>query len=116
MNNGLFTYLAALLLFGSNGIIAAAIALPSSDIVLLRTFLGALSLVTILAITQRHKLQAPYRPREAAALLLSGAALGAAGFFCSEPTRRSASVFPRCCTTAAPSLSWRSPHSSLAKS
>lgn len=45
MNNGLFTYLAALLLFGFNGIIAAAIALPSSDIVLLRTFLGALSLV-----------------------------------------------------------------------
>ena len=81
MNNGLFTYLAALLLFGSNGIIAAAIALPSSDIVLLRTFLGALSLVTVLAITQRHKLQAPSRPREAAALLLSGAALGASWIF-----------------------------------
>lgn len=81
MNNGLFTYLAALLLFGFNGIIAAAIALPSSDIVLLRTFLGALSLVTILAITQRHKLQAPSRPREAAALLLSGAALGASWIF-----------------------------------
>lgn len=81
MNNGLFTYLAALLLFGSNGIIAAAIALPSSDIVLLRTFLGALSLVTILAITQRHNLQAPSRPREAAALLLSGAALGASWIF-----------------------------------
>lgn len=81
MNNGLFTYLAALLLFGSNGIIAAAIALPSSDIVLLRTFLGALSLVTILAITQHHKLQAPSRPREAAALLLSGAALGASWIF-----------------------------------
>lgn len=81
MNNGLFTYLAALLLFGSNGIIAAAIALSSSDIVLLRTFLGALSLVTILAITQRHKLQAPSRPREAAALLLSGAALGASWIF-----------------------------------
>ena len=81
MNNGLFAYLAALLLFGSNGIIAAAIALPSSDIVLLRTFLGALSLVTILAVTQRHKLQAPSRPREAAALLLSGAALGASWIF-----------------------------------
>ncbi|MFR3925051.1 MAG: EamA family transporter [Collinsella sp.] len=80
MNNGLFTYLAALLLFGSNGIIAAAIALPSSDIVLLRTF-WAHSLVTILAITQRHKLQAPSRPREAAALLLSGAALGASWIF-----------------------------------
>lgn len=81
MNNGLFTYLAALLLFGSNGIIAAAIALPSSAIVLLRTFLGALSLVAILAITQRHKLQAPSRPREAAALLLSGVALGASWIF-----------------------------------
>lgn len=80
MNNGLFTYLAALLLFGSNGIIAAAIALPSSDIVLLRTFLGALSLITILATTQHHKLQAPSRPREAAALL-SGAALGASWIF-----------------------------------
>ncbi len=81
MNNGLFTYLAALLLFGSNGVIAAAIALPSSDIVLLRTFLGALSLVAILIITQRHTLQAPSRPREAAALLLSGAALGASWIF-----------------------------------
>lgn len=81
MNNGLLTYLAALLLFGSNGIIAAAIALPSSDIVLLRTFLGALSLVVILVITQRHNLQAPSRPREAAALILSGAALGASWIF-----------------------------------
>ena len=80
-NNGLVTYLAALLLFGSNGIIAAAIALPSSDIVLLRTFLGALSLVAILAITQRHNLQSPSRPREAAALILSGAALGASWIF-----------------------------------
>ena len=81
MNNGLVTYLASLLLFGSNGIIAAAIALPSSDIVLLRTFLGALSLVAILAITQRHNLQSPSRPREAAALILSGAALGASWIF-----------------------------------
>ena len=81
MNNGLLTYLAALLLFGSNGIIAAAIALPSSDIVLLRTFLGALTLAAILFITRRHNLQAPSRPREAAALLLSGAALGTSWIF-----------------------------------
>ena len=81
MNNGLFTYLAALLLFGSNGIIAAAIALPSSDIVLLRTFLGALTLAAILFITKRHNLQAPSRPREAAALIVSGAALGASWIF-----------------------------------
>ena len=81
MNNGLFTYLAALLLFGSNGIIAAAIALPSSDIVLLRTFLGALTLAAVLFITKRHNLQAPSRPREAAALIVSGAALGASWIF-----------------------------------
>ena len=82
MNNGLFTYLAALLLFGSNGIIAAAIALPSSDIVLLRTFLGALTLVTILAITQRHKLQAPISPRaKPQPSSFSGAALGASWIF-----------------------------------
>lgn len=116
MNNGLLTYLAALLLFGSNGIIAAAIALPSSDIVLLRTFLGALSLVTILVITQRHKLQAPSRPREAVALLLSGAALGASWIFLFRAYQTIGVGYPRCCTTAAPSLSWRSPRSSLAKS
>ena len=116
MNNGLFTYLAALLLFGSNGIIAAAIALPSSDIVLLRTFLGALTLAAILFITKRHNLQAPSRPREAAALIVSGAALGAAGFSCSAPIRRSALVSPRCCITVAPSSLWPSPRSFLAKS
>ena len=91
MNNGLFTYLAALLLFGSNGIIAAAIALPSSDIVLLRTFLGALSLVTILAITQHHKLQAPSRPREA------GVENGGDTFDCVAPARcgRNGAIFTR---------------------
>lgn len=115
MNNGLFTYLAALLLFGSNGIIAAAIALPSSDIVLLRTFLGALSLVTILAITQRHKLQAHLAPAKPQPSSSREPRWAPAGFFCSAPTSRSASAYPRCCTTAAPSLSWRSPHSSLAK-
>lgn len=81
MNKGLIKYLAALLLFGSNGIVAASIALPSSDIVLLRTFLGALSLVAILAATNRRGLQAPSHPRETAALIVSGAALGASWVF-----------------------------------
>ena len=81
MNKGLITYLAACLLFGSNGIVAAAIALPSSDIVLLRTFLGALALAIILIATQRHNLQAPSRPRETVALIVSGAALGASWIF-----------------------------------
>ena len=45
MNNGLFTYLAALLLFGSNGIIAAAIA----------TFLGTIAAIGIHNMGRRAK-------------------------------------------------------------
>lgn len=81
MNRNLVSYLAALLLFGSNGIVASAIALPSADIVLLRTFLGALSLAAVLIATQRHRLEGPRRPREAAAIAVSGAALGASWIF-----------------------------------
>ena len=43
--------------------------------------LGALTLAAILFITKRHNLQAPSRPREAAALIVSGAALGASWIF-----------------------------------
>lgn len=81
MNRNLVSYLAALLLFGSNGIVASAIALPSADIVLLRTFLGALSLAAVLIVTRRHALEGPRRPREAAAIAVSGAALGASWIF-----------------------------------
>lgn len=81
MDRNLISYLAALLLFGSNGIVASAIALPSADIVLLRTFLGALSLAAVLLATQRHRLEGPRRPREASAIAVSGAALGASWIF-----------------------------------
>lgn len=81
MDRNLVSYLAALLLFGSNGIVASAIALPSADIVLLRTFLGAASLAAVLLATRRHALEGPHRPREAAAIAVSGAALGASWIF-----------------------------------
>ena len=81
MDRNLISYLAALLLFGSNGIVASAIALPSADIVLLRTFLGALSLTAVLLVAQRRNLEGPRRPREAAAIAVSGAALGASWIF-----------------------------------
>ena len=77
MNRGMVNYLAALLLFGSNGIVASAIDLPSADIVLLRTALGAIALIAILLITQRGKLGFTAHPREALALSVAGAALGA---------------------------------------
>lgn len=81
MNRNLISYLAALLLFGSNGVVASAIALPSADIVLLRTFLGATALAVVLIATRRHSLVGPRRPREAAAIAVSGAALGASWIF-----------------------------------
>ena len=49
MRKSLLRYLAALLLFGSNGIVAAQMLLPSTQIVLVRTFLGSLLLAVILA-------------------------------------------------------------------
>ena len=47
MNNSLFKYLVALLLFGSNGIVASYIDLNSYEIVLLRTLIGSLLLIGI---------------------------------------------------------------------
>ena len=40
MSRSFKKYLASLLMFGSNGIVASAIALPSSEVVLTRTLLG----------------------------------------------------------------------------
>lgn len=76
-------YLLALLLFGSNGIVAAGIALTSSQIVLARTFLGALSLAGLLFASNRQALVGINR-KELALLALSGAALGIGWLFLFE--------------------------------
>lgn len=64
-------YLSSLLLFGSNGIVAALIALPSLDIVLARTFLGAALLGALLAVSciiarRRTEARSGARPADAA--------------------------------------------------
>lgn len=77
-------YLASLLMFGSNGIVASAIALPSSEVVLTRTLLGALLLVAALAVSTRRsgdRLASLDHPRQAASLAVSGAALGISWIF-----------------------------------
>ena len=79
-------YLAALLLFGSNGIVASGIALPSHQIVLLRTFLGALSLAA-LVVLGRGAGPLFQHPRQAGALAVSGAALGVGWLFLFEGFR-----------------------------
>lgn len=93
MGRSYAAYLSSLLLFGSNGIVAAMIALPSLDIVVARTFLGTLllgalflgaSLMTRYAKPQRDAACNPASSATArqnataiALLACSGAALGA---------------------------------------
>lgn len=91
MGRSYAAYLSSLLLFGSNGIVAAMIALPSLDIVVARTFLGASLLGALLLgaslVARRAKrregrhpaaMESPDRNIAAIALLAcSGAALGA---------------------------------------
>lgn len=68
-------YILALLLFGSNGIWAAAIALSSQEIVFLRLLLGAIALVVMFLVT-RPKIMALRHKRDLAFLALSGCAQG----------------------------------------
>lgn len=89
MSNASKKYLASLVLFGSNGIVASMIDLPSIYIVLARVALGALLLAGIVFASRkaRESLQAPTHRREALYLLVSGAALGVAWLFLFEAYR-----------------------------
>ena len=76
-------YIAALLLFGSNGIVASRIDLSSYEIVLLRTLIGSLLLIAIFC-AGRNKFRFPRHKRQLAALVVSGAAMGASWMFLYE--------------------------------
>lgn len=82
-------YLLSLILFGSNGIVASLIDLPSVFIVLARVSLGAAALAAAVFLSRpaRKNLQSPKHPRQAACLYISGAALGAAWLFLFESYR-----------------------------
>lgn len=83
MNKAYFKYILALLLFGTNGIVASFIHLSSYVIVLLRTMLGSLFLIAIFFISKskftfyRHKKQFVF-------LCISGIAMGASWAFLYE--------------------------------
>ena len=53
MKNAYFKYVFALLLFGSNGIVASYILLNSYEIVFLRTMIGSLFLIIVFAISKQ---------------------------------------------------------------
>lgn len=80
-------YLFSLLLFGSNGIVASAILLSSQEIVLLRTLLGSLCLLVLLAVT-RARPAAWGHKKDLFFLLLSGAAMGGGWMFLYEAYQR----------------------------
>lgn len=54
MKSSYYKYFAALLLFGSNGIVASNINLPSYEIVLLRLLLGSLFLITVFTVSRQR--------------------------------------------------------------
>lgn len=89
MHNATEKYLLSLALFGSNGIVASLIDLPSIFIVLARVSLGAALLAGIVLASRkvRTSLKAPKHPRQALYLAISGAALGVAWLFLFEAYR-----------------------------
>ena len=82
-NKAIFKYIAALLLFGSNGIVASYISLSSYEIVFTRTLIGSLFLALIFIFTKqkaqfwRDKLHFLY-------LAISGVAMGTSWMFLYE--------------------------------
>ena len=76
-------YLLALLLFGSNGIVASYIALTSYEIVLLRTLIGSFLLIALFLLTGRRFTFWRYK-RQICYLAISGIAMGASWMFLYE--------------------------------
>ena len=83
MNKAFFKYIFALLLFGSNGIVASHIDLNSYEIVLLRTLIGSLLLIAIFFLS-RGKLTFWKYKKDFAFLAVSGVAMGTSWMFLSE--------------------------------
>ncbi len=83
MKTPYFKYIFALLLFGSNGIVASLIHLCSYEIVLLRTLIGSLLLIAIFFIA-REKLTFYKYKTQSVFLAVSGIAMGTSWIFLYE--------------------------------
>lgn len=87
MKKSYFKYLLALLLFGSNGIVASHIALTSYEIVLLRCGIGSVFLITVFA-ASRQRLQCLRHKKSFVYIMLSGLSMGATWMFLYEAYQR----------------------------
>lgn len=83
MKTSYLKYIAALALFGTNGVVASLITLSSYEIVYLRTFIGSLLLVGILVL-RRKRPQFLDHKKEVGFIVLSGMAMGACWLFLYE--------------------------------
>jgi drug/metabolite transporter (DMT)-like permease len=80
-------YIAALLLFGTNGVVASFIALSSYEIVFSRTLIGGLLLAALFALS-RKKVQLFGNRKHMLFMLLSGIAMGTSWMFLYEAYRQ----------------------------
>ena len=76
MKNAYFKYVVALLLFGSNGIVASYILLSSYEIVYLRTMIGSIFLIFVFVLS-KQKVQLWKNKTHFLYLVISGVAMGA---------------------------------------
>lgn len=83
MKKAYISYILALLLFGSNGMIASCIALSGMEIVLYRTLLGAL-LLTFFFVSGKNKWTFYKKKKQSLYLLVSGIAMGLSWMFLYE--------------------------------
>lgn len=83
MKRSYLKYIFALLLFGSNGIVASQISLSSYEIVLLRTLIGSLLLIAIFLLG-RNKFTFWQKKKEFVFLVGSGIAMGTSWMFLYE--------------------------------
>lgn len=83
MKKAYFKSILALLLFGSNGVITSYISLNSYEIVLLRTLIGSLFLLTVFIISKR-KIQIRKSKKDYGHIIISGVAMGTGWMFLYE--------------------------------
>lgn len=84
MNGAYIKYFLALLLFGSNGLVASYIELTSSEVVLLRSLLGSVLLMGIFYFTGHRFTAALHNKRDLFFIALSGVAMAADWLFLFE--------------------------------
>lgn len=83
MKQAYIKYLLALLLFGSNGVVASYISLTSYEIVFLRSLIGSILLISLFKLAD-NKLDLTKNKRHLLYLIISGVAMGVSWIFLYE--------------------------------